>query len=269
MNAPIRAMSQPDAVQHRVSPAEWETRVQLAACYRLAAHFGWTDLIYTHISASVPGSDNQHFLLNPFGWTFDEITASSLVKIDLDGNKVDDSPHPVHKAGFVIHSAIHQARPDAACVFHSHTRAGMAVSMLQCGLLPLSQHANLFYGQVAYHDSEGFSINLDERTSLQRDLGDKSVMILRNHGTLVAGPSIPMAFSMMSHLEKAMQAQIDAMATGQALTTTPHAVSQATAERGFTSRTVSEYQEGESPLGRMEWPAMLRLLDRIDPSYRD
>ena len=164
MNANVSALPQRSATPHSVSDAEWDTRVQLAACYRLAAHFGWTDLIYTHISAVVPGSDNQHFLLNPFGWTFDEITASSLVKIDLEGNKVDGSPHKVHKAGFVIHSAIHQARPDAACVFHSHTRAGMAVSMLKCGLLPLSQHANLFYGQVAYHDSEGFSINLDERT---------------------------------------------------------------------------------------------------------
>lgn len=269
MNASISALSPRDGVKNQVSAQEWETRVQLAACYRLAAHFGWTDLIYTHISAVVPGSDNQHFLLNPFGHTFDEITASSLVKIDLEGNKVDGSPHKVHKAGFVIHSAIHQARPDAACVLHSHTRAGMALSMLKCGLLPLSQHANLFYGQVAYHDSEGLSIDLDERASLQRDLGDKSVMILRNHGTLVAGSSIPMAFSMMSHLEKAMQAQMDAMATGQELTSTPHEVSQATCERGFTSRSVAEYQEGESPLGRMEWPAMLRLLDRTDTSYRD
>lgn len=269
MSTNVKVMDSNDAVRNRVSAEEWETRVQLAACYRLSAHYGWTDLIYTHISAAVPGSDNRHFLLNPFGWMFDEVTASSLVKIDLDGNIVDPSPHKIHKAGFVIHSAIHEARPDATCVFHSHTRAGMAVSMMKCGLLPLSQHANLFYGKVAYHDSEGLSVNLDERQRLAQDLGDKSVMILRNHGTLLVGTTIPEAFSMMSHLEKAMQAQVDALASHQELTMPSEQTSLATSRMGFTNEPVTQYSEGSSPLGRMEWPALLRMLDRIDPSYRN
>jgi ribulose-5-phosphate 4-epimerase/fuculose-1-phosphate aldolase len=269
MSANATAINPGAVVRDTVSPEEWETRVQLAACYRLAAHFGWTDLIYTHISAVVPGSDNRHFLLNPFGWMFDEVTASSLVKVDLDGNIVDPTPYKIHKAGFVIHSAIHEARPDAQCVFHSHTRAGMAVSMMKCGLLPLSQHANLFYGKVAYHDSEGLSIDLDERQSLARDIGDKAVMILRNHGTLVCGTTIAEAFSMMSHLEKAMQAQLDALASGQELTTPSEEACLSTSRMGFTNEAVTQYKEGSSPLGRLEWPALLRMLDRADPSYKN
>ncbi|MBL8382689.1 MAG: class II aldolase/adducin family protein [Burkholderiales bacterium] len=251
-----------------MSAAERDARVNLAACYRLAAHYGWTDLIYTHISARVPDAPD-HYLLNPFGYLFDEITASSLVKVDLDGNKVDASPHRIHRAGFVIHSAIHAARPDAACVIHSHTRAGMAVSMMKCGLLPLSQHAMLFHGRVAYHDSEGFALDLDERQRLALDLGDKPVMLLRNHGTLVAGETVGQAFSMMWHLEKAMQAQVDALASGKKLTMPSEKVARAIAKRAFTNAKVEEYEEGQSPLGRLEWPALLRMLDRIDPSYRD
>jgi ribulose-5-phosphate 4-epimerase/fuculose-1-phosphate aldolase len=247
---------------------EREARVNLAACYRLAAHYGWTDLIYTHISARVPGSD-EHYLLNPFGFMFDEITASSLVKVDLEGNKVGDSPHPIHRAGFVIHSAIHAARPDAGCVIHSHTRAGMAVSMMKRGLMPLSQHAMLFAGKVAYHESEGFALDLEERERLARDLGDKPVMILRNHGTLVAGETVAQAFSMMWHLEKAMQAQVDALASGLTLTMPSKKVAKATAERGFSNAKIEEYAAGQSPLGRLEWPGLLRMLDRIDPSFRD
>jgi ribulose-5-phosphate 4-epimerase/fuculose-1-phosphate aldolase len=269
MSANAAVINSSSAVRQRVSAEEWETRVQLAACYRLAAHYGWTDLIYTHISAVVPGSDNRHFLLNPFGWMFDEVDASNLVKVDLDGNIVDPSPHKIHKAGFVIHSAIHEARPDAKCVFHSHTRAGMALSMLKCGLLPLSQHANLFYGKVAYHESEGLSLEMGERESLAHDLGDKGVMILRNHGTLVCGATIPEAFSMMSHLEKAMQAQMDALATGQELTTPSDQACAATARMGFTNEPVLQYADGASPLGRLEWPALMRMLDRVDPSYRN
>ena len=168
-----------------MSPQEWQARIDLAACYRLVAYHGWTDLIYTHISLRVPGT--AHYLINPFGWSFDEITASSLVKIDSDGNKVDDSPHDVHRAGFVIHSAIHTARDDAHCVLQLHTRAGMAISMLKCGLLPLSQHAMMFHGKVAYHESEGLAVNLQERERLASDLGNHMVMVLRNHGTLVVG----------------------------------------------------------------------------------
>jgi ribulose-5-phosphate 4-epimerase/fuculose-1-phosphate aldolase len=250
------------------TPAEWDARVNLAAFYRLAAHYGWTDLIYTHISARVPGPDD-HFLLNPFGWMFEEVTASSLVKVDLDGRIVSPTPHRIHPAGFIIHSAVHQARRDASCVMHSHTRAGMAVSMMECGLLPLSQHAMLFEGRVAYHDSEGLALELDERTRLQRDLGDKAVMILRNHGTLVVGSSMAEAFSMMWHLEKAMQAQVDALASGQKLTMPPAQVAQAVAANGFAGKKrLTSYGEEQSPLGRLEWPALLRKLDRMDPSFR-
>lgn len=238
--------------------AEQEVRVQLAACYRLVHHFGWTDLVYTHISARVPGPE-EHFLLNPLGTMFHEITASNLVKIDLDGNNVGDNPHPVNKAGFVIHSAVHGARPDAQCVIHLHTLAGMAVSMMQCGLLPLSQHAQMFYERIGYHDYEGIAIDLDERKRLVRDLGDKPVMILRNHGTLVAAASVPLAFSLMFHLEKACQAQLQAMASGQPLVTPSAEASARTRDLVFSPG---------SPVGGAEWPALLRLLDGIDPSYK-
>ena len=255
-------------VRAGVSAQEWQTRVDLAACYRLAARYGWADLIYTHISARVPGPD-EHFLLNPFGFMFDEVSASNLVKVDLDGRIIGESPHFIHRAGFVIHSAIHAARADAHCVFHSHTRAGMAVSIGKSGLLPLTQHAMLFHGRVAYHDSEGFALELDERQRLAADLGDKAVMILRNHGTLVVGRSICEAFSMMWHLEKAMQAQVDALAGGQAPHMPPEGVAQAIAQRAFTGGSLDSYRPGDSPLGRLEWPALLRLLDRTEPSYRD
>ena len=257
----------PRAVRDRVSAEEWNARVDLAGCYRLAAHYGWTDLIFTHISARVPGP-HDHYLLNPFGFMFHEITASSLVKVDLDGSIVDPTPYSVHRAGFVIHSAVHAARKDANCVIHSHTRAGMALSMLKCGLLPLSQHAALFHGRVAYHGNEGLAIDLDERARIAADLGDKAVMILRNHGTLVVGSTVGEAFSMMWHLEKAMQAQLDAMATGAELTQVPEAVAAATARQGFTSERIRAYADGTSPLGRLEWPALLRMLDRLDPSFR-
>jgi ribulose-5-phosphate 4-epimerase/fuculose-1-phosphate aldolase len=241
-----------------ISPQEWDVRVALAACYRLVHLSGWTDLVFTHISARVPGTE-EHFLLNPFGFAFDEVTASSLVRIDLDGNVVDGSGARIHKAGFVIHSAVHGARPDAGCVIHTHSIAGMAVSMLRDGLLPLSQHAQLFYGRLGYHDYEGLALNLDERQRLVRDLGSNPAMVLRNHGLLVVGRDVPEAFSILHHLEKACQAQLAAQATGAALNVPPEEVSRATAAQGFGS-------EG-APFGEIEWPAMLRRLDRIDPDY--
>ncbi|HVL36527.1 MAG TPA: class II aldolase/adducin family protein [Burkholderiales bacterium] len=237
---------------------ERDVRVQLAACYRLVHHFGWTDLVYTHISARVPGPE-EHFLLNPLGYLFNEVTASNLVRIDLEGNNVGASPHSINKAGFVIHSAVHAARPDVQCVIHLHTPAGMAVSMMKCGLLPLSQHAQLFHGRVGYHDYEGIALDLDERRRLVRDLGDKPVMILRNHGTLVAAGTIPLAFSLMFHLEKACQAQLAAMATGQELVLPAREASERTAALAFRD---------DSPIGRAEWPALERLLEGLDPSYR-
>jgi ribulose-5-phosphate 4-epimerase/fuculose-1-phosphate aldolase len=237
---------------------EQEVREQLAACYRLVHHHGWTDLVYTHISARVPGPQ-EHFLLNPLGFMFNEVTASNLVKIDLDGNNVGKSPHPVNKAGFVIHSAVHAARPDVQCVIHLHTPAGMAISMMKCGLLPLSQHAQMFYGRIGYHTYEGIAIDVDERKRLVRDLGDKPVMILRNHGTLVAGATIPQAFSFMFHLEKACQAQLAAMSTGQDLELPPEEAS---------IRTRDLVVRPDSPVGRAEWPALMRMLDGLDPSYK-
>jgi ribulose-5-phosphate 4-epimerase/fuculose-1-phosphate aldolase len=237
---------------------EREVREQLAACYRLVHHYGWTDLVYTHISARVPGPE-EHFLLNPLGFMFNEVTASNLVKIDLEGNNVGASPHPVNKAGFVIHSAVHAARPDVQCVIHLHTPAGMAISMMKCGLLPLSQHAQMFYGRIGYHQYEGIAVDTDERRRLVRDLGDKPVMILKNHGTLVAGATIPQAFSFMFHLEKACQAQLAAMSTGQELELPPEEAS---------IRTRDLVVRPDSPVGRAEWPALMRMLDSLDSSYK-
>lgn len=247
------------AASRNISKEEWDVRVQLAACYRLVHLSGWTDLVFTHISARVPGEE-EHFLLNPFGYAFDEVTASNLVRIDLDGNVVDGSGARIHKAGFVIHSAVHGARPDAGCVIHTHSIAGIAVSMLKDGLLPLSQHAQFFYERLGYHDYEGLALDLDERQRLVRDLGPHPVMILRNHGLLVVGQTVPEAFSILHHLEKACQAQLAAQATGATLNVPPAEVSRKTAAQGFGS-------EG-APFGEVEWPAMLRRLDRVDPAYK-
>jgi ribulose-5-phosphate 4-epimerase/fuculose-1-phosphate aldolase len=242
----------------KFSEEEWNVRVDLAAAYRLIHHYGMTDLIYTHISARVPGKE-EHFLINPMGWMFDEVTASSLVKIDLEGNNVDGTNTPINYAGFVIHSAVHAARHDVQCVLHTHTPAGMAISMLKCGLQPLSQHAQMFYGAIAYHGYEGIALDTDERRRLVADLGDKPVMILRNHGLLTAGATVGHAFSYMYHLEKACQAQLLAMGAGQEIVTPPEEVSRKTRAQVLSPKT---------SVGRQEWPALLRMLDRIDGSYR-
>jgi ribulose-5-phosphate 4-epimerase/fuculose-1-phosphate aldolase len=240
-----------------ISDAEWQVRVDLAACYRLAAREGWDDLIYTHISARVPGPEH-HFLINPFGMSFDEISASSLVKIDLDGTIVGDSPYGVNKAGFVIHSAVHEAR-GVGCVMHTHTESGMAVSMMKGGLLPVSQHAMLFHNRLAYHDYEGLALEADEKERLVADLGNHGSMILRNHGFLTTGASVAEAFVRMFYLEKAAAAQLRAQASGDEIVVPPPEVCEKTA-RQF---------EGDSmPCGSREWPAMLRRLDREDPSYK-
>lgn len=249
-------------------PHERQLRIDLAACYRLHAMLGWTDLVYTHISARLPGTGEQ-FLINPFGLAFDEVTASNLLKIDANGDKVEPSPHPVHRAGFVIHSAVHLARPDVGCVIHAHTRAGMALSALDVGLLPLTQHAMMFHGRVAYHESEGLANSTAERERLARDLGDRPVMILRNHGTLVAGRTVAQAFSMMWHLEQAMQAQLDAMASDQPLHLPPPGIAERIAAHAFTEPGVPRADGSISPLGHAEWPALLRRVERMDPSFRD
>ena len=196
-----------------MNATEQRLRQELAACYRLIAHFRMSDLIFTHISLRLPGPEH-HFLINPYGLLFDEITASSLVKIDLQGRPVEPSPHPVNPAGFVIHSAIHAAREDAHCVLHTHTRAGCAVAALECGLLPVNQMSMEFYGRVAYHAYEGIALDMDEQQRLVADLGDKPVMILRNHGLLATGGSVAEAFLRMYYLEKACEIQLAAQSAG-------------------------------------------------------
>jgi ribulose-5-phosphate 4-epimerase/fuculose-1-phosphate aldolase len=239
-------------------------RTELAACYRLIARFRMTDLVFTHISVRVPGPAH-HFLINPYGLMFEEITASSLVKIDLEGQAVEPSPYRVNPAGFVIHSAIHAAREDAQCVLHTHTRAGIAVSCLQEGLLPLNQFALQFYGRVAYHDYEGIAQKLDERERLVRDLGDKDVMILRNHGLLSVGRSVREAFLRMYYLERSCEVQVTAQATGAALVL-PSPEICAYVEQQYNGQACDPADEDWIDLA---WSALVRTLDREDPSYRD
>ena len=249
------------SLKGQVSDEEWETRVNLAAAYRLAAHFGWDDLIYTHISARVPGSDH-HFLMNPLGLMFEEITASSLVKIDLEGNKIIDTPFIANKAGFIIHSAIHAAREDAQCVIHFHTDYGIAVSNQKSGLLPLAQSSIPAWASVAYHEFEGLAVRDDEKERLVADMGEKNALILRNHGTLTAGKSIAQAFELMYFLETACKIQIMTQTTGAEL----HHPSQEAIQN-----TISDLQAvaGANGADNFVWPALLRKLDRMDTSYRD
>jgi len=247
---------------------EQQLREELAACYRLIAHFRMTDLIFTHISVRLPGPEH-HFLINPYGLMFDEITASNLVRIDLAGNPVEPTPYPVNPAGFVIHSAIHGARDDAQCVLHTHTRAGCAVAALECGLLPVNQISMEFYGRIAYHDYEGIALDLSEQQRLVADLGDKSAMILRNHGLLTVGRSVSEAFLRMYYLEKACEIQLAAQASGQ-LVLPPHEVCAHT-ERQFNDpqRPLQEGQFNDPDGMQLAWSALLRMLDRVAPGYRD
>jgi ribulose-5-phosphate 4-epimerase/fuculose-1-phosphate aldolase len=233
------------------SPAEGAVRRDLAAAYQLCALFGWDDLVYTHISARVPGPEH-HFLVNPLGLGFDEITASSLIKIDLDGNVIGDSGgYQPNAAGFVIHGAIHSARANAGCVMHLHTAAQMALSLLPDGLLPLTQHAMRLYGRISYHDYEGIALSSGERARLIADLGDSAAMILHNHGSLTVGASVAQAFVEMFYLEKAARAQLLAQATGQPLIVPPRETIELTARQWA----------GQLDSG-IEWPALLRRLER-------
>ena len=247
-------------IKGRVSAEEWAMRVDIAACYRLVALHGMNDLVYNHISGRVPGEEG-HFLINPYGYSYEEVTASSLVKIDFDGNVVQDSGtgYGINLAGFVIHSAVHKARHDVDCVIHTHSPAGMAVSALKCGLLPLTQNA-MFFAKLGYHDYESVAINLDEQKRLVRDFGDGYAMILRNHGLLTAGRTVCEAFVTMHWLEKACQAQVMAMACNTELNQPSAEVVRLTNER---------YMPGQRrKITELEWPAMLRMLDRRDPSYK-
>lgn len=248
------------SVKSQVSAAEWQTRVDLAACYRLIAMYGWDDLVFTHISARLPDSDG-HFLINPYGMMFEEITASSLVKVDLHGNKVMDSPYPVNPAGFTIHSAVHEARHDVACVLHTHTRAGIAVSTQKKGLRPLSQASLFPLASVGYHDYEGVALNAEEKPRLVADLGDKMALILRNHGLLTGGPTIADAFLAMYILETACQIQVMAQSTGQELTEiSPQILAGIAAQSKEVTKGLG---------GALAWPGLLRKLDRNNPGYAD
>ncbi|HVR55010.1 MAG TPA: class II aldolase/adducin family protein [Pseudorhodoferax sp.] len=255
MNSPI-----PENLRAHVGPEEWQLRVDLAACYRLVALYGWSDLVFTHISARIPGPEH-HFLINPYGLMFDEITASSLVKVDQACNKLIASPHPVNPAGFVIHSAIHAVREDAQCVLHTHTRAGIAVSAQQGGVLPISQQSTFVLGSLAYHGYEGVAIRDDEKARLQADLGSANFLMLRNHGLLTVGPSIPDAFLAMYTFENTCQIQIAAQAGGGPLVPVDPAILDGVAH-------ASRVQTGGLG-GRFVWPALLRRLDRIDPGYKN
>ena len=253
-------MTNKQSVREVVSDAEWRVRVDLAACYRAIALYGWDDLVFTHITARVPGGD-EHFLINAYGMLFEEVTASSLVKVDLDGNKVLDTEHDLNPAGFMIHSAVHAARDDAGCVLHTHTRAGVAVSIQPDGLRPLSQVALLPYAQLSYHDYEGIALSEDEKPRLVRDLGDSNALILRNHGLLTIGPTVADAFLMMYALETACQIQVMAQSSGAALTEVPAPiVAGIEAQVDIVTRGMG---------GGIAWPALLRKLERRDPSFRD
>lgn len=250
-----------------MTATEQSLRQELAACYRLIAHFRMSDLIFTHISLRLPGPEH-HFLINPYGLLFDEITASSLVKIDLQGRPVEATPHPVNPAGFVIHSAIHAAREDARCVLHTHTRAGCAVAALECGLLPLNQMSMEFYGKVAYHAYEGIALDMDEQRRLVADLGDKPVMILRNHGLLTTGRSVAEAFLRMYYLEKACEIQLAAHSAGQVILP-PAEVCRHT-ERQFNDpgRGLKQGELADADALQLAWAALLRMLERVAPDYR-
>ena len=241
----------------QVSAEEWETRVNLAACYRLVDLYEMSDMTRTHISAKVPGE--EAFLLNPFGLMFNEVTASSLTKVDIDGNALSESPYKINPAGYTIHSAVHSGREDVMCVLHTHSIAGMAISALECGLMPISQHAMRFYNRVAYHDYEGLAFDLDERARLIGDLGQHNVMVLRNHGLLSAGRTIDEAFSLIFYLEKCARSQLQAMATGEKILIPPAEVCEHAA-RQF---------EKNVNLSIRDWPGHLRRLDALDPGFRE
>jgi len=241
-----------------VSAEEWQLRVDLAACYRLVALYGWSDLVFTHISARIPGPGHQ-FLINPYGLMFDEITASSLVKVDQQCNKLIESPFPVNPAGFVIHSAIHDARPDVGCVLHTHSRAGVAVSAQKCGVLPISQQSTFVLASLGYHAYEGIAVRDDEKARLQADLAGNKYLMLRNHGLLTVGATVPDAFLAMYTFENTCRIQIDAQAGGELVFFDPQ-IMEGLAQARQTATL------GQGP--HIAWPALIRKLDRIDPSYQ-
>jgi ribulose-5-phosphate 4-epimerase/fuculose-1-phosphate aldolase len=277
---PMRSM------RERVSEVEWDLRVNLAACYRLVAKYGMTDLIYNHITARVPGPQH-HILISAYGMLYEEVTASSLIKVDLAGNIVEKPAHgySVNAAGYIIHSAVHEARDDAHCVIHTHTPAGIAVSAMEEGLLPLSQTAMRFHNHLAYHEYEGPAFNRGEKQRLVEHLGAHNAMILRNHGLLACGPSIPQAFNLIYWLEQACRIQVQLLScqrpvhhakpevvalTAEALSGTEITLdNEAATNPAFNPSVKQGAQKAGSGYGLLEWPTLLRSLERIDPSYRD
>jgi len=247
------------SLEGRVADAEWQVRIDLAACYRLCAHFRMTDLIYTHISARVPGPEH-HFLINAYGLMFDEITASTLVKVDIQGNIIEDTTGlGINPAGFVIHSAIHKVREDARCVIHTHSGAGLAVSAQAAGLMNLTQHSMRFHQRIGYHDYEGVALDMDEQQRLQASLGRHNALILRNHGLLTCGTSVANAFDEMYYLERACQAQIGALSGG---------VKVLVAADEVAEKVARQFERPERQSRSKHWVACLRLLDRLDSSYK-
>ena len=247
------------SLKDAVSAEEWQLRLDLAACYRLVAAYGWSDLIFTHISARIPGPEH-HFLINPYGLMFDEITASSLIKVDQRCNKMIDSPFPVNPAGFVIHSAVHETREDIRCVLHTHTRAGVAVSAQKGGVLPISQQSTFVLASLAYHEYEGVAFRDEEKPRLQADLGDRTFLMLRNHGLLTVGRTIADAFLSMYVFESTCQIQIGAQAGGELTQVDPQIVS-------GVAHAMQVQTDGLG--GAFVWPSLLRKLERIDPGYRN
>ena len=246
------------SLEGKVSNEEWAIRVDLAAAYRMVAYFGWDDLIFTHLSARIPGPEH-HFLLNPYNLMFEEVTASSLIKVDVNGNPVEATPFITNPAGFTIHSAIHMARDDAHAVMHLHTPHGQAVAANRDGLLPLTQTAMLIRGDVAFHDYEGVAVDLDERERLVEDLGKKNAMILRNHGTLAVGQNVGECFIRLYYLERACQAQIMALSAGDNLNNPPQGSPEVTAQQGAVGLPLAA--------NFLAWPALKRKAYRLDPSF--
>jgi ribulose-5-phosphate 4-epimerase/fuculose-1-phosphate aldolase len=255
-------MSVTEMPRMRMSEAEWQTRVDLAACYRLVDLFGWSDLINTRITARVPGR-HDHFLINPYGLLFEEVTASSLVKIDAEGNKVEPSECEVNSGGFAIPSTVHLARPEVVCVLHTHSIAGCAVSMQKDGLLPLNQHALQVIGDVAYHDYEGSARSPEERTRFLADLGDRHIMVLRNHGLLIVGTSIAAAFVATYRMERACAMQLSFQQSGAEF----YPIRGEVVSAAYDNARIP-LAGGRSDPTKFEWPALLRKIDRIDSSYK-
>lgn len=244
-------------LQTRVSPEEWQARINLAACYRLCVHYGMTDLIYNHISLNIPGTD--HFLINAFGFLYEEVTASNLVKIDIDGNVLDEDPLDINPTGFIIHSAIHRARADALCIFHTHTKAGTAVSCQKQGLLPVSQHAMRFHNRIGYHSFDGLALDENEQARLVKSLGKNHALILSNHGLLTCGKSVRDAFELMYYLEAACRIQIDALAGNADLLYPPEDVRE---------RTAQQFENFQPFVADRDWHALVRKLDRTNENYK-